>query len=95
MQGKLTVVATGLRTQPAGVLASVTRREPKKGVSVSGSGGDRRGEKSAGKGGDGVPGSGSRAGSGRQLISVSRSAATDLAPRPGQASAGARLARGE
>lgn len=31
----------------------------------------------------------------RQLTSVSRSAAMDLAPRPGQASAGARLARGE
>lgn len=34
LQGKLTVVATGLRTQQAGVLASVTRREQKKGVSL-------------------------------------------------------------
>lgn len=88
-------MAAGLCTQPAVVLASVTRREPTKGVSVPGSGGDRRGERSAGKGGDSVRDSGSGAGFGRQMTSVSGSAATDLAPRPGQASAGARLARGE
>lgn len=35
LQGKLTVVATGLCTQPARVLASVTRREPTKGVLCS------------------------------------------------------------
>lgn len=65
------------------------------GVSVPGKGGDHQGERSAGGEAIAPGGSGSRVGSGRQLASASGSAAADLAPRPGQASAGARLARGE
>lgn len=95
LQGKLTVVATGLRTQPAGDLASVTRREPTKDVLCSrkrwrSPGRKERREERRERPRWWLPGR-----LRRQLTSVSRSAATDLAPRPGQASAGARLARGE